>query len=49
MEDWFIIVFFTDFEYSCSHPTPFDCRFVPRSKDATALIQAEVMNLDEKL
>ncbi|KAF5346718.1 hypothetical protein D9756_010420 [Leucocoprinus leucothites] len=31
------------------HPTPFACRFVPRSKGARALIQAEVLNLDEKL
>ncbi|KXN81512.1 O-methylsterigmatocystin oxidoreductase [Leucoagaricus sp. SymC.cos] len=31
------------------HPTPFECRFVPRSKDATALIHSEVLNLDEKL
>ncbi|KAF9449657.1 cytochrome P450 [Macrolepiota fuliginosa MF-IS2] len=30
------------------HPTPFGCRFIPRSKDAEALIQSEVLNLDEK-
>ncbi|KAF5346713.1 hypothetical protein D9756_010425 [Leucocoprinus leucothites] len=31
------------------NPAPFDCRFVPRSKEAVALIQAEILSLDESL
>ncbi|KAJ3563540.1 hypothetical protein NP233_g8878 [Leucocoprinus birnbaumii] len=31
------------------NPSPFECRFIPRSKEAAALIQAQVLNLDEEL
>ncbi|KAJ3563538.1 hypothetical protein NP233_g8881 [Leucocoprinus birnbaumii] len=31
------------------NPSPFECRFIPRSKAAASLIHAEVLNLDEKL